>query len=129
MQGAVQNMDKRQYKNIDEYIAGFPENIQAILQNLRRVIHEAAPEAQETISYGMPAFRQNGIMVYFAAFKDHIGFFPTSSGVSAFPKELAPYNTSKGTVRFPLDEPIPVNLIKKIVKFRAQENRNKKKKS
>ena len=121
-------MDKRQYKNIDEYIAGFPENIQAILQNLRRVIHEAAPEAQETISYSMPAFKQNGILVYFAAFKDHIGFFPTSSGVSAFSKELAPYDTSKGTIRFPLDEPIPVNLIKKIVKFRAQENRNKKKK-
>ena len=122
-------MDKRQYKNIDEYIAGFPENIQAILQNLRRVIHEAAPEAQETISYSMPAFKQNGILVYFAAFKDHIGFFPTSSGVSAFSKELAPYDTSKGTVRFPLDKPLPVNLIKKIVKFRAQENRNKKKKS
>jgi uncharacterized protein YdhG (YjbR/CyaY superfamily) len=76
----------------------------------------------------MPAFKQNGILVYFAAFKDHIGFFPTSSGVSAFSKELAPYDTSKGTIRFPLDEPIPVNLIKKIVKFRAQENRNKKKK-
>jgi uncharacterized protein YdhG (YjbR/CyaY superfamily) len=122
-------MDKRQYKNIDEYIAGFPKDIQDILQNLRRVIHEAAPEAQETISYSMPAFKQNGILVYFAAFKDHIGFFPTSSGVSAFSKELAPYDTSKGTIRFPLDEPIPVNLIKKIVKFRAQENRNKKKKS
>jgi uncharacterized protein YdhG (YjbR/CyaY superfamily) len=122
-------VDKKQYKNIDEYIAGFPENIQAILQNLRRVIHEAAPEAQETISYGMPAFRLNGIVVYFAAFKDHIGFFPTSSGVSAFARELAPYDTSKGTIRFPLDKPIPVNLIKKIVKFRAQENLNKKKKS
>ena len=122
-------MDKKQYKNIDEYIAGFPEDIQAILQNLRRAIHEAAPESQETISYSMPAFKQNGILVYFAAFKDHIGFFPTSSGVSAFSKELAPYDTSKGTVRFPLDKPLPVNLIKKIVKFRAQENRNKKKKS
>ena len=121
-------MDKKQYKNIDEYIAGFPEDIQAILQNLRRVIREAAPEAQETISYSMPAFKQNGILVYFAAFKDHIGFFPTSSGISAFTKELAPYDTSKGTVRFPLDKPLPVNLIKKIVKFRAQENGNKKKK-
>ena len=122
-------MDKKQYKNIDEYIAGFPENIQSILQNLRRVIHEAAPEAQETISYSMPAFKQNGILVYFAAFKDHIGFFPTSSGVSAFTKELTPYDTSKGTIRFPLDEPIPINLIKKIVKFKVQENRNKNKKS
>ena len=119
-------MDKRQYKNIDEYIAGFPEDIQAILQNLRRVIHKAAPEAQETISYSMPAFKQNGILVYFAAFKDHIGFFPTSSGISAFTKELAAYDTAKGTVRFPLDKPLPVNLIKKMVKFRAQENGNKK---
>jgi len=127
-QGINQNMDKKQYKNIDEYIAGFPEKIQTILQNLRRVIHEAAPEAQETISYGMPAFKQNGIVVYFAAFKDHIGFFPTSSGVSAFARELAPYDTAKGTIRFPLDEPIPVNLIKKIVKFRVQENLTKKKK-
>ena len=121
-------MDKRQYKNIDEYIAGFPKDIQDILQNLRRVIHEAAPEAQETISYSMPAFKQNGILVYFAAFKDHIGFFPTSSGISAFTKELASYNTAKGTVRFPLYKPLPVNLIKKIVKFRAQENLNKQKK-
>jgi len=129
LQGAVQNMDKRQYQNIDEYIAGFPEDIQAILQNLRRVIHEAAPEAQETISYRMPAFKKNGILVYFAAFKDHIGFFPTSFGVSAFARELESYDTAKGTIRFPLDEPIPVNLIKKIVKFRAQENLDKKNKS
>jgi len=119
-------VDKKQFKNIDEYIAGFPEDIQVILQNLRRVIHEAAPEAQETISYSMPAFKQDGILVYFAAFKDHIGFFPTSSGISAFTKELATYDTSKGTVRFPLDKPLPVNLIKKMVKFRAQENGNKK---
>jgi uncharacterized protein YdhG (YjbR/CyaY superfamily) len=96
---------------------------------MRQVIHEAAPEAQETISYGMPAFRQNGIIVYFAAFKDHIGFFPTSSGVSAFAGELSSYDTAKGTIRLPLDKPIPVDLIQKIVKFRVQENRNKKKKS
>jgi len=96
---------------------------------MRQVIHEAAPEAQEAISYGMPAFRQNGIIVYFAAFKDHIGFFPTSSGVSAFAGELSSYDTAKGTIRLPLDKPIPVDLIQKIVKFRVQENRNKKKKS
>jgi uncharacterized protein YdhG (YjbR/CyaY superfamily) len=95
---------------------------------MRQVIHEAAPEAQETISYGMPAFRQNGIIVYFAAFKDHIGFFPTSSGVSAFAGELSSYDTAKGTIRLPLDKPIPVDLIQKIVKFRVQENLNKKKK-
>ena len=93
------------------------------------MIHEAAPEAQETISYGMPAFRLNGILVYFAAFKDHIGFFPTSSGVSAFAGELSSYDTAKGTIRLPLDKPIPVDLIQKIVKFRVQENLNKKKKS
>jgi uncharacterized protein YdhG (YjbR/CyaY superfamily) len=121
-------MDKKQYKSIDEYISGFPENIQNILQNLRRVIHQAAPDAQETISYGMPAFRLDGILVYFAAFKDHIGFFPTSSGVSAFARELAPYDTSKGTIRFALDQPIPDELVAKIVKFRVQENLNRKKK-
>jgi uncharacterized protein YdhG (YjbR/CyaY superfamily) len=118
-------MMKQQYKNIDEYIAGFPKEIQAILQNLRRVIRKSAPEAQEVISYSMPAFKQNGILVYFAAFKDHIGFFPTSSGVSAFKKELEPYATSKGTIRFPLEKPIPLNLVEKIVKFRVKENLNK----
>jgi uncharacterized protein YdhG (YjbR/CyaY superfamily) len=92
------------------------------------VIHQAAPDAQETISYGMPAFRLNGILVYFAAFKNHIGFFPTASGVRVFAKELAPYDVSKGTIRFPIDKPIPDKLVAKIVKFRVQENRNKKKK-
>ena len=121
-------MDKKQYKSIDEYISGFPENIQNILQNLRRVIHQAAPDAQETISYGMPAFRLDGILVYFAAFKDHIGFFPTASGVRVFAKELAPYDVSKGTIRFPIDKPIPDKLVAKIVKFRVQENLNRKKK-
>ena len=121
-------MDKQQYKTIDEYIAASPEEIQVALQKLRRVIQAAAPEAQEVISYSMPAFKQNGILVYFAAFKNHIGFFPTSSGVSAFKKELAAYETSKGTVRFPLDKPIPYELVARIVKFRVQENINKKKK-
>jgi uncharacterized protein YdhG (YjbR/CyaY superfamily) len=126
--GADGNMDTKQHKTIDEYIAASPEDIQATLRKLRRVIHEAAPEAQEIISYSMPAFKQNGILVYFAAFKNHIGFFPTSSGVSAFKKELAAYETSKGTVRFPLDKPIPYELVAKIVKFRVLENLSKKKK-
>ena len=121
-------MDKQQYKTIDECIADSPEEIQVALQKLRRVIQAAAPEAQEVISYSMPAFKQNGILVYFAAFKKHIGFFPTSSGVSAFKKELAAYETSKGTVRFPLDKSIPYELVARIVKFRVQENINKKKK-
>ena len=128
MAGADGTMDTKQYKTIDEYIAASPEDIQPTLQKLRRVIQEAAPEAQEIISYSMPAFKQNGILVYFAAFKKHIGFFPTSSGVFAFKKELAAYETSKGTVRFPLDKPIPYELVAKIVKFRVQENKNKKKK-
>jgi Uncharacterized conserved protein len=126
--GADGIMDKQQYKTIDEYIAASPEEIQMALQKLLRVIQAAAPEAQEVISYSMPAFKQNGILVYFAAFKNHIGFFPTSSGVSAFKKELAAYETSKGTVRFPLDKPIPYELVARIVKFRVQENSSKKKK-
>jgi len=121
-------MDKKQYKNIDEYISTFPKDIQDILEKLREFIREAAPEAQEAISYSMPAFKQNGILVYFAAFKDHIGFFPTASGVAAFKTELTAYDTSKGTIRFPLDKPIPFKLVAKIVKFRVQENLGKKKK-
>jgi uncharacterized protein YdhG (YjbR/CyaY superfamily) len=121
-------MDSQQYKTIDEYISKSSENVQDTLKNLRQVIHKAAPEAQEVISYNMPAFKQNGILVYFAAFKHHIGFFPTASGISAFCKELSAYETSKGTVRFPLDKPIPFKLVTKIVKFRVQENLNKKKK-
>ncbi|MDD5190388.1 MAG: DUF1801 domain-containing protein [Dehalococcoidales bacterium] len=121
-------MDKHPYHNIDEYIAGFPVNVQAILQKLRQVIREAAPEAEETISYGMPAFRQKNILVYFGGFKGHISLFPTSSGVSAFQRELAPYATSKGTIQFPLDKPIPYELVKKIVQFRVKEVNSKEKK-
>ena len=120
-------MNTKQYKNIDEYIAAFPEEVQETLKKLRQVIKEAAPDAQEVISYGMPAFKQNGILVYFAAFKNHIGFFPTASGVAAFKKDLSAYEASKGTIRFPLDKPIPFGLVEKIVKFRVQENLNKKK--
>jgi uncharacterized protein YdhG (YjbR/CyaY superfamily) len=116
---------RKQYKNIDEYIADFPAAVQDKLEKIRRVIKEAAPEAQETISYGMPAFRQNGILVYFGGFKNHIGFFPTASGVAAFKDELSPYATTKGTVQFPLDKPIPFKLIENIVKFRVKENTKK----
>ncbi len=117
----------KQSGSIDEYISSFPENIQAILRELRRVIHEAAPEAQETISYRMPAFKQNGILVYFAAFKHHIGFYPTATGVQAFKAELSPYVTSKGAIQFPLDKPIPFKLVEKMVKFRVKENLGKHK--
>jgi uncharacterized protein YdhG (YjbR/CyaY superfamily) len=124
---ALRNMDpKKGSKNIDEYISAFPENLRSILQKLRQVIRESAPEAEEAISYQMPAFRLNGNLVYFAAFKNHIGFYPTSSGVEAFKKELSDYEVSKGTIRFPLDKPIPLDLVRKIVKYRVKENLDKK---
>jgi uncharacterized protein YdhG (YjbR/CyaY superfamily) len=120
-------MDRRKgFKNIDEYIATFPENIQTILQELRQIIRDAAPEAEEAISYQMPAFKLKGNLVYFAVFKNHIGFFPTSSGVEKFKKELSGYKISKGTIRFPLDQPIPFKLVTKIVKYRVMENLSRK---
>jgi uncharacterized protein YdhG (YjbR/CyaY superfamily) len=115
------------FKTIDQYIANFLPNIQAILQQIRQAIHETAPDAEETISYQMPAFKQNGVLVYFAAFKDHIGFFPTGSGVEAFKDKLSSYKTSKGTIQFPLDKPIPLDLVKEIVRFRVSENLKRKK--
>jgi uncharacterized protein YdhG (YjbR/CyaY superfamily) len=120
----------KQFKNTDEYIASFPKNVQDMLKELRKVIRESASEAEETISYGMPAFKLNGVLVYFAAFKDHIGFYPTSSAILAFKKELSPYSLAKGTVRFPIGGPIPFDIVKRIVKFRVKENeaRIKKKK-
>jgi uncharacterized protein YdhG (YjbR/CyaY superfamily) len=107
---------------IDEYIRSFPEAVQAKLRQLRKAIRSAAPGAEETISYGMPAFKIKGVLVYFAAYKNHIGFYPTSSGIRAFRKDLSKYKCSKGTVQFPIDEPMPYTLIKKIVKFRISEN-------
>jgi uncharacterized protein YdhG (YjbR/CyaY superfamily) len=117
---------KKGYRTIDEYICDFPKDIQGILKALRQAIRESAPKAEETISYQMPAFRLNGILVYFAAFRDHISFFPGSSGVAAFKKELSQYEISKGTIRFPLDKPIPLDLVKEIVKYRVKENMSKK---
>ncbi len=113
------------YHNTDEYIAQFPANIQARLQEIRAVIRAAAPEAKEKISYGMPAFDQNGVIVFFAAFKDHLSFFPTGSGREAFGAELDKYPGGKGTVQLSLTEPLPVDLIARIVKYRVEENKNK----
>ncbi len=110
------------YKTIDDYIDSFPQNIQTLLQQIRNTIHEAAPDAMETISYQMPAFKQNGVLVYFAAFKNHIGFFPTAQGVEAFKDKLSTYKTSKGTIQFPLDKPLPLDLIAEIVRFRVKAN-------
>jgi len=113
---------KKQYRDIDEYISTFPPEVRRILQQLREAIKESAPEAKEVISYQMPAFRQKGILVWFAAFRDHIGFFPKASGIEAFRDQLGSYEISKGTIRFPLNEPIPIGLVKEIVKFRAKED-------
>jgi uncharacterized protein YdhG (YjbR/CyaY superfamily) len=116
-------MEKKAGPNsIDEYIALFPDETQKLLQEVRATIHAAAPDAEEKISYQMPAFAQKGILVYFAGWKDHIGFYPTSSGIQAFKQELSDYKSSKGSVKFPLDRPLPLDLITKIVKFRLAEN-------
>lgn len=108
--------------NVDAYISQFPADVQAQLQQLRKIIHTAAPDASEKISYGIPTFYLRGNLVHFAAYRNHIGFYPSSSGVLAFAQELAAYKTSRGTVQFPLGQPLPVELIKKIVAFRVTEN-------
>ncbi len=109
-------------KNIDGYIAGFPKDVQATLEKIRLTIRAAAPDAEEKISYQIPTFYLKGNLVHFAGFTNHISFFPTSSGIEKFKRELSAYKGSKGTVRFPLDQPIPFDLITKIVKFRVKEN-------
>ena len=107
---------KEGYTTIDEYIAAFPKDVQTLLETIRQVIKSSAPGAKERISYGIPTFDFNGKhLVHFAAYKNHIGFYPTSSGVAEFKKDLSQYEISKGTIRFTLDEPIPFDLIKKIV--------------
>jgi uncharacterized protein YdhG (YjbR/CyaY superfamily) len=123
--GGHMDGNKSSFTSIDEYIALFPHDIQKVLQELRETIHAAAPQAQETISYQMPAFAQKGNLVYFSARKDYIGFYPTSSGTQAFENELSGYEYTKGTIKFPLDDPLPLDLITKIVKFRLAENMKK----
>ena len=113
---------KNGFNSVDEYIAAFPVDIQKILEEIRAVIKAAAPQAQEKISYQMPTFFLNGNLVHFAVFKNHIGFYPTPSGIEAFQKELSIYKGAKGSVQFPLDQPLPLKLISKIVKFRVAEN-------
>jgi uncharacterized protein YdhG (YjbR/CyaY superfamily) len=110
---------------IDKYIAGFPEETQKIMQHLRTIIRNAAPEAKEVISYAMPAYRQNSILVYFAGYKHHIGFYPTPNAIKAFKNELADYKWSKGAVQFPLSKPLPVELIERMVRFRLEEDTGK----
>jgi len=111
--------------NIDDYIAGFPAEVQELLEQVRLTIKNEAPQAEEVISYGMPAFKLNGILVWFAAYKNHIGFYPHSTGIVAFKKELSGYKGAKGSVQFPLNRPLPLNLIAEIVKYRIEENLHK----
>lgn len=111
--------------DIDKYISGFPEEVQIILEEIRTTIRQAAPDAAETIKYAMPTFVLNGNLVHFAAFKNHIGFYPVPSGIEAFKKELSVYKGAKGSVQFPINEPLPLGLISKIVKFRVKENLQK----
>ena len=110
-------------KNIDEYIAGFPRDVQKLLKQIRTTIKKVAPDAEEAIKYQVPTFVLNENLVHFAAFKNHIGFYPTPSGIAAFKDELSRYESAKGSVQFPIDEPMPLSLIGKIVKFRVKEAR------
>lgn len=113
------------FSTVDEYIAAFPVDVQRKLQEMRAAIKAAAPKASEKISYQMPTFFLNGNLVHFAAFKNHIGFYPVPTGIEKFKKELIAYKTSKGAVQFPLDKPLPLALIRRIVKFRVAENLKK----
>ncbi|MBU2611866.1 MAG: DUF1801 domain-containing protein [Chloroflexi bacterium] len=114
--------DQTAPKTIDEYIAGFPPDVRAILEKMRMTIREAAPDAEEAIKYRMPTFTLQGNLVHFAVFKKHIGFYPVPTGIEAFKDELSVYAGGKGSVQFPLDKPIPFDLIGRIVKFRVKEN-------
>jgi uncharacterized protein YdhG (YjbR/CyaY superfamily) len=115
------------FSNIDDYIAGFPHETQLILEKLRLTIRKAAPDAKETINYGIPTFTLKGNLVHFAAFKNHVGFYPTPSGIEAFKKELSVYEGAKGSVKFPISELLPFDLVTKIVKFRVKESLDKAK--
>lgn len=117
-----------EFETIDEYIKTFPNDVQKILEQVRQTIKEAAPDAEEAISYQIPTFKLNGNLVHFAAFKNHIGFYPAPSGQKAFEKDLSVYKSGKGSVQFPIDKPMPLSLIKKIVKYRVKENSTIKKK-
>jgi uncharacterized protein YdhG (YjbR/CyaY superfamily) len=120
---------KAQFNTIDEYIDSFPEALRAMLQTLRQAIKEAAPEAQETIKYRMPTFTYHGNLVHFAAFKDHIGFYPATSAMDESIEGLSTYRTGKGTLQFPFDQPLPLPLIRRIVEVRVQENLARKQKN
>ena len=115
------------FKTVDEYFSTFPASTQTILKTMRKTVKEAAPDAEELISYNMPAYKLNGILVYYAAYKNHIGFYPTALGIKTFQKELSGYLWAKGSVQFPIDEPLPLTLIAKIVKSRVKDNQHEMK--
>jgi uncharacterized protein YdhG (YjbR/CyaY superfamily) len=119
-------MDK--FDTIDAYIASFPAAIRQLLAQMRSTVHKAAPDATETIKYAMPTFVLHGNLVHFAAFKAHIGFYPAPAGIKAFEKELAPYKQGKGSIQFPYSQPLPLDLVTKIVHYRVKQNSEKKKK-
>jgi uncharacterized protein YdhG (YjbR/CyaY superfamily) len=118
-------LPQKSVMTIDEYIVKFPDEIQIILKKMSAIIKAAAPEAQEAISYQMPTFKFNGNLVHFAAYKNHIGFYPTPSGITEFKAELSQYKTSKGAIQFPIDKLIPYDLIRRITEFRVQQNSQK----
>jgi len=116
----------RKFKTVDEYIASFPDDVRAILEKFRGIVRGAAPEAEERISYGMPAYKLRHNLVYFAAHTNHIGLYPTPLATGVFAKELAPYESGKGSIKFPFDKPIPYDLIRRIVEFRVREEEERK---
>lgn len=120
-------MEEKDYGSVGEYIESFSPEMRERLNAMRKTIREAAPQAEEKIAYRMPAYSLNGPLVYFAAFKNHIGFYPTASGIENFKDELKEYKSGRGSVQFPLNEPLPLELVKRIVEFKVRENTGKKK--
>lgn len=112
----------KKFQTVEEYLSALPGSVKDTVEGLRKTIRQAAPQAQEAVSYNMPAFECNGMLVWYAAFKRHIGFYPKASAIAAFKRELAGYKTSKGAVQFPIEKPIPADLVRKIVTFRVKEN-------
>ena len=119
---------KKRWQNIDDYIQAYPKDVQVLLEQMRLTIRRTAPSAEETISYSMPAFKQKGVLVWFAAFKNHIGFYPGASGVAHFKKDLSRFKNAKGSVQFPHDKPLPLALISRIVRFRVLEQKRQQSK-
>ena len=120
-------MEATKFKTVNEYFAALPASTKAVLGKMRATIKEVVPQAEEVISYNMPAFKQNGVLVWYAAYKQHIGFYPTPGPIKTFAQELRQYKTSKGAIQFPIDKPIPGSLVKKIVSFRVKQNLEKAK--